>query len=67
MVTPMVLVRKAVHAAVGGFTETEKNGMEDWDFWLKCASHGYWGKTILENTGVRSALQKHHPLVELTQ
>lgn len=47
-VQPTCLVRKAVHAAVGGYDESIRSGLEDWDFWLKCASAGYWGVDIAE-------------------
>lgn len=49
-VTVTALVRKDVFDAVGGFTTKDTEGFEDWDFWLKCASHGYWGATIPEFT-----------------
>lgn len=42
------LIRKAAHARVGGFDESIRGGMEDWDFWLRCADHGLWGATIPE-------------------
>lgn len=42
------LIRRAVHQAVGGFDETIRGGFEDWDFWLRCASHGFWGGTVPE-------------------
>jgi glycosyltransferase involved in cell wall biosynthesis len=42
------MIRKAVHQAVGGYDETIREGVEDWDFWLRCANHGYWGETIPE-------------------
>ncbi len=41
-------IRKAVHEAVGGYDEAIREGLEDWDFWLRCASLGYWGGTIPE-------------------
>lgn len=41
-------IRTAVHAAVGGYDETIRGGLEDWDFWLRCADHGYWGGTLPE-------------------
>lgn len=47
-VQPTCLVRKAVHAAVGGYDESIRTGLEDWDFWLKCAAAGYWGVDIAE-------------------
>jgi len=42
------LLRKTIFSTVGGFDESNHGGLEDWDFWLKCASHGYWGDTIPE-------------------
>ena len=41
-------VRRDVHRAVGGYDETIRGGLEDWDFWLHCASEGYWGATLPE-------------------
>ena len=40
--------RTAVHHTVGCYDETIRHGFEDWDFWLRCASLGYWGGTIPE-------------------
>jgi glycosyltransferase involved in cell wall biosynthesis len=42
------LIRKAVHAAAGGYDEMIREGLEDWDFWLRCADAGYWGGTLPE-------------------
>jgi glycosyltransferase involved in cell wall biosynthesis/predicted Zn-dependent protease len=47
-VTATCLVRKAVHAAVGGYDEGIRGGLEDWDFWMRSASRGHWGSTIPE-------------------
>ena len=41
-------VRRSVHQAVGGYDEAIRGGLEDWDFWLRCASQGYWGTTLPE-------------------
>lgn len=41
-------IRTVVHHAVGGNDETIREGLEDWDFWLRCANAGYWGGTIPE-------------------
>src|SRR5262249_7039530 len=43
------IIRTRVHQAVGGDDETNRDGMEDVDFWLHCASLGYWGGTIPEH------------------
>ncbi|HWP59940.1 MAG TPA: glycosyltransferase [Candidatus Acidoferrales bacterium] len=42
------MIRKAVHQAVGGYDEAIREGLEDWDFWLRCASHGFWGASVPE-------------------
>ena len=41
-------VRRSVYETVGGYDETIRGGLEDWDFWLHCASEGYWGTTLPE-------------------
>ena len=41
-------IRRAVHHEVNGYEEADREGLEDWDFWLRCASHGYWGGTVPE-------------------
>ncbi len=43
------MFRKAVHEAVGGYDESMRNGLEDWEFWLRCASQGYWGGNVPEH------------------
>jgi glycosyltransferase involved in cell wall biosynthesis len=48
IVTATTMVRRDVHARVGGFDETIRGGLEDWEFWLRCADHGLWGATIPE-------------------
>ncbi|OGO28648.1 MAG: hypothetical protein A2136_07530 [Chloroflexi bacterium RBG_16_54_11] len=47
-VSMMCVIRKSVFSAVGGFDDTIRGGLEDWDFWMRCAEHGYWGGTIPE-------------------
>jgi len=47
-VSMMCMVRKSVHEAVGGFDESIRGGLEDWEFWMRCAAQGYWGATIPE-------------------
>ena len=42
------MVRRAVCLETGGFDETRRGGLEDWDFWLKCADKGHWGATVTE-------------------
>lgn len=45
---PNGIIRRSVFLEVGGLDETIRDGLEDWDFWLRCASKGYWGSTIPE-------------------
>ena len=42
------MIRKTAHEAAGGYDEEIRKGLEDWDFWLRCASFGYWGDTVPE-------------------
>jgi glycosyltransferase involved in cell wall biosynthesis len=48
LVTATTTVRTSVLEAAGGFDETIRGGMEDWEFWLRCAALGHWGDTIPE-------------------
>lgn len=41
-------VRAEAFARVGGFDESIRGGMEDWDLWFRFASAGLWGTTIPE-------------------
>jgi len=47
-VPAFAMIRRSVHKLVGGYDETIKEGLEDWDFWLRCANKNLWGKTINE-------------------
>jgi glycosyltransferase involved in cell wall biosynthesis len=47
-VNPTSVIRTSVARAIGGFDESLRTGLEDWDFWLRAADHGYWGDTIEE-------------------
>lgn len=47
-VSMMCMIRKSVHQAVGGFDESIRGGLEDWEFWMRCAAQGIWGATIPE-------------------
>lgn len=48
LVTATAMLRREVHARVGGFDDTIRGGMEDWEFWLRAADLGLWGATIPE-------------------
>ena len=47
-VDPTSMVRKSTHQAAGGYDASNRDGLEDWDFWLRCADVGLWGATIPE-------------------
>jgi len=42
------LIRADTFRQVGGFDESNRDGLEDWEFWLRCADAGLWGGTIPE-------------------
>ncbi len=44
----VLMIRKNVLEATEGYDEDLRNGLEDWEFWLHCASLGYWGNSIPE-------------------
>lgn len=48
LVPPTSMIRRAVHQYVGGYDEANREGLEDWEFWLRCANHGHWGSNIPE-------------------
>jgi glycosyltransferase involved in cell wall biosynthesis len=48
MVTVLVMARRAVFEAVGGFDPSITRGLEDYEFWLRCADRGFWGRDIPE-------------------
>lgn len=45
---PTAMVRREAWQQTGGFDEAMRLGLEDWEFWLKCAAHGFWGATVPE-------------------
>jgi glycosyltransferase involved in cell wall biosynthesis len=42
------LIRRSAWETAGGFDEINRGGLEDWDFWLRCADRGLWGGTVPE-------------------
>ncbi len=44
--TATAMIRRAAWQHIGGYNELLREGMEDWDFWLRCAAAGLWGATI---------------------
>jgi glycosyltransferase involved in cell wall biosynthesis len=47
-VTPTAVIRRQADRAIGGHDERIRDGLEDWDYWLKMAAHGLWGGTLPE-------------------
>jgi glycosyltransferase involved in cell wall biosynthesis/GT2 family glycosyltransferase len=47
-VDPTAMVRRSVHRAVDGYDTARRGGLEDWEFWLRCAAAGLWGGTVPE-------------------
>ncbi len=45
-ITAQAMIRRDAHRRAGGFDESIRGGMEDWDFWLRVANLGLWGGTI---------------------
>lgn len=48
MTSPQVMVRRSTFDTAGGFDEARRRGMEDYEFWLRCASKGMWGHDVHE-------------------
>ncbi|HLM84232.1 MAG TPA: glycosyltransferase family A protein [Candidatus Bathyarchaeia archaeon] len=46
--TVSALTRKKAWEEVGGFDEDERNGYEDWEFWINLGDHGWFGMLIRE-------------------
>ena len=44
----MSVMRSSAFRAVGGYDESIRHGMEDWDLWLHLLSVGEWGRTLPE-------------------
>jgi glycosyltransferase involved in cell wall biosynthesis/GT2 family glycosyltransferase len=42
------IMRRQVYLGVGGMDERIREGLEDWEFWLRCADRGFWGDTLPE-------------------
>jgi glycosyltransferase involved in cell wall biosynthesis len=59
-VQPNCMVRAEVHRAIGGFDEAIVDGLEDWDYWLKMANHGFWGDSIHEYLTWYRRSDDHH-------
>ena len=46
LANPIGMYRRAFLEEVGGYDETIVDGFEDWDFWLRAATKGLWGRTL---------------------
>ena len=42
------MIRVVAHRRAGGYDEAMREGLEDWDFWMRCAAAGEWGATVPE-------------------
>jgi glycosyltransferase involved in cell wall biosynthesis len=60
VVTATAMIRRDVHDRVGGYDENNRGGLEDWDFWLRCANEGLWGATIPEFLEWYRRRPQHH-------
>ena len=47
-VNPTAMIHRSVHQAVSGYDESIREGLEDWEFWVRCANGGYWGGRVPE-------------------
>jgi glycosyltransferase involved in cell wall biosynthesis len=45
-VTALSIIRRSAFDQVGGFDAQMRSGLEDYEFWLRCAAHGLWGHDI---------------------
>jgi glycosyltransferase involved in cell wall biosynthesis len=54
------LVRVAAHREAGGYDESMRDGLEDWDFWMRCAAAGRWGATVPEFLNWYRRRPNHH-------
>lgn len=48
MATSQAMLRREVFEQVGGFDEARRQGLEDYEFWLRCAAHSLWGHDLHE-------------------
>lgn len=46
--SPLAMVRRAALDRAGGFDEARRRGLEDYEFWLRCAAAGMWGHDVRE-------------------
>lgn len=60
LVTATAMVRRAVIEDAGGFDESIRAGMEDWEFWIRCAARGHWGATIPEHLDWYRRRERQH-------
>jgi len=42
------MFRRIAWSSTGGFNPNMRLGLEDWDFWVACAEHGFYGQRIPE-------------------
>ncbi|MDW8146904.1 MAG: glycosyltransferase [Roseiflexaceae bacterium] len=47
-----VMLRRSAFERIGGFDERLREGMEDYDFWVRLAAAGLWGRDIPRGAGL---------------
>jgi glycosyltransferase involved in cell wall biosynthesis len=57
---PTSMLRKSTFLKTGGYAEEIRHGLEDWEFWLRCASHSLWGATVPEYLDWYRRRQNHN-------
>jgi len=48
VVSPNVMLRRTAFERVGGFDESLHDGLEDYEFWVRLADAGMWGRDVRE-------------------
>jgi hypothetical protein len=52
MLTVSVMLRRTAFERVGGFDESLRHGLEDYEFWVRLADAGMWGARHSRGAGL---------------